>query len=518
MITYLSSYGPLLLIALGLSFVMTLAVRGVARRLGVVDHPDDYRKVQERPIPRLGGIAIFVSYFGALLIVAGLYRSGDLGGLFWSSPGGVRYFWVGSGGVAVLAIGVWDDVRGLRARWKFLLLAGVSVLMFSVGFRVEGISNPFGGGHIDLGLWGVPLTLFWFLGCINAMNLIDGLDGLASGVGLFVAATVFVTAVMLGNMWMAFLSIALVGSLLGFLVFNFHPASIFLGDSGSLLLGFLIAALGLEGAQKSRVAVALLIPVIALGLPVMDTMLAILRRWARATPLSAGDRQHIHHKLLDLGFTHRQAVLVLYGTCFVLAICALLMTAVRSMAAAWVLAFLGVLLFFAIHLVGRSEIRLAKRRLGSVIMGMRRGGETRVAGYMAIERMARAGNLDAMWMVFEDAAEAMALERVALTLEHVDASTGDEGAVDFEWRREGSSAEKSATAIHWTATIPLYCAGRALGELHVVKMTDGAPMAPELPETLEAVSEALARNAWRLTAHVDGVPDGDAGSGEVENG
>jgi UDP-GlcNAc:undecaprenyl-phosphate GlcNAc-1-phosphate transferase len=348
-------------VALVTALAVTPAVRWTARRLNVMDRPDGFRKIQKRPVPRLGGLAIYVAFFFALFVAIPQARDA-IHARAMISIGGGDVWTLLLGATAVLLIGACDDVRGLRARWKLLGLTGVSVAMFAAGYRIEAVGNPF-GAPVELGLLALPVTLFWFLGCTNAMNLIDGLDGLATGVCVFAGTTVFIASLMFGNPLAAFLSAALVGASLGFLVFNFNPASVFLGDSGSYLLGFLIASIGLRGAEKSSTAVALAIPLIAVGLPVMDTALAILRRWSKALPLSTCDREHIHHKLLDAGFTQRQAVLLMYVGCIVFASFALLLTATRNLKAGGLLLIFGIAVIAVVRAIGRSEINLTKRRL-----------------------------------------------------------------------------------------------------------------------------------------------------------
>jgi len=397
-------------------------------------------------------------------------------------------------------VGLWDDVRGLRAGRKLAALTLISAGMYVAGYRISGVSNPFGGA-VNLGYWAAPLTLFWFLGCMNALNLIDGLDGLASGVAVFAAATIFLTSMLFQNTAAALLSVAMAGAVLGFLLFNFHPASIFLGDSGSYLLGFLIAAIGLRGTQKSNTVVALLIPVIAMGLPAMDTALAILRRWSRALPLSASDRQHIHHRLLDWGLTQRQAVLVLYGACLVLAGFALLMTAARNVQAAALLALLGAGTFAAVRLIGRSDIKLAKQRLIDGLERRRRGAECRAAGHVAAERMRRAGTVPAIWSIFSDAADVLHLDRASMIL-HMGLAGNGQKLVSFRWEGEGHDWGEDEVTAMWSVTLPLVEQRVRLGELKASAATNGLPLEPELPSMLAFLGSAMAQSISRVEAAV----------------
>jgi len=478
-----------------LGVLLTVLVRWAGRRLGILDLPDGFRKVQSRPIPRMGGVAIFGAFFGALIAVRCLYDSTPLIGCL----AGVDFLPILCGGLAVLLIGLWDDVRGLPAGRKLLLLCVVAAAMYLAGYRIGKLSNPFGGA-VDLGYWAVPVTLLWFLGCMNAMNFIDGLDGLASGVTVFAAGTVFLTSVLFHNSGAALFSLALTGAVIGFLAFNFHPASIFLGDSGSYLLGFLIACLGLRGSQKANMVVALLIPFIALGLPVVDTFLAIVRRWSRALPLSAGDRQHIHHRLLRAGLTHRQAVLMMYAACLGLAGCALLLTAARDAQAAGVLIMFGLATVVIVRVVGLDDLKMATRRVSAVFEQRKIRAECRTVGYEATERMAQTETVLSLWEIFTHAAQRMGLDRASLTVRTgAPPPSRRPDLLTFRWQYNGNGHEGDAATVLWSARFPLIVRGVALGRLEIIKATNGKPMARELPEMLNLIAASLAENIDRLS-------------------
>jgi UDP-N-acetylmuramyl pentapeptide phosphotransferase/UDP-N-acetylglucosamine-1-phosphate transferase len=229
------------------------------------------------------------------------------------------------GALAMHILGLVDDVRPMRARWKFLAQIAIACGVFIAGLRVTTLSLPF-VGVVDLGsVVGMLFTVVWFVGITNAFNLIDGLDGLAAGAALFALTTMFVVASLNGLVGAATVTIILAGATAGFLFFNFHPASIFLGDSGSLFVGFMLAGIGLLGSQKSPTVIAVAIPVVSLGLPVLDTTLAVARRFLRGQPIFTADRAHIHHRMLSLGHSPRRVALLLYSACALLGLSGMLL-------------------------------------------------------------------------------------------------------------------------------------------------------------------------------------------------
>ncbi|HUQ80926.1 MAG TPA: MraY family glycosyltransferase [Gemmatimonadaceae bacterium] len=300
-----------LVVAVIASASLTFVVREFARRAGLVD-PCSERKVHVHPVPRIGGVAIVLA--GALAMAATLAVFGSHG-LTTNARGLVTVI---GGALAVHVVGLIDDIRPMRARWKFLAQIVIACGVFLAGSRVTTLSLPF-VGTVELGLVvGMLFTVIWFVGITNAFNLIDGLDGLAAGAALFALTTMFVVASFNGLIGAATVTIILAGATVGFLCFNFHPASIFLGDSGSLFLGFMLAGIGLLGSQKSPTVIAVAIPIVSLGLPVLDTTLAVLRRFLRGQPIFTADRAHIHHRLLSLGHSPRNVALLLYGACALL--------------------------------------------------------------------------------------------------------------------------------------------------------------------------------------------------------
>lgn len=298
------------------SAVLTPLARAIALRVGAYDEPTG-RHVHKSPIPRLGGLAVVIGFFVSLGALYGIGTS-SLGNMLFAQP--MLVLGLCCGGVAAATLGAMDDLKGVRALHKLTVQIAIAVAAYAFGFRIDAIALPW-IGSIDLGLLAIPATVLWFVAVMNAVNLIDGLDGLAGGIAFIACVSNFVVGWMNESLLVILLSAALAGAVLGFLIYNFNPASIFMGDTGSLFLGFVLAATSLLGSSiKSATTVSLLVPILALGVPIMDTLFAMVRRYLERRPIFGADRGHIHHKLLDLGLTHRRAVLVLYGISSVLAV------------------------------------------------------------------------------------------------------------------------------------------------------------------------------------------------------
>jgi UDP-GlcNAc:undecaprenyl-phosphate/decaprenyl-phosphate GlcNAc-1-phosphate transferase len=304
------TYGAFLGFGLAMVIVwgLTPVVGGFARRMGVLDQPAA-RKIHQVATPRLGGIAIF---FG--VIVPGL--------LFISHEPVVRGILAGAALVTLL--GVLDDTRDIPPLTKLAGQLAVALLLVLYGVRVEWLTIP-GLGVVPLGWVGIPFSVIWVVAFMNIVNFIDGMDGLAAGVCAISSLTFAVIAVSLGQFEMGILAAIVAGATIGFLWHNFHPASIFMGDSGALLLGFLLGAISLQGTLKGVATVALLIPLLVLGIPIFDTGFAIARRVKNRRPIYAADRGHLHHRFSNLGFSQRQTVIILYSWSGLMSLLALAM-------------------------------------------------------------------------------------------------------------------------------------------------------------------------------------------------
>ncbi len=291
---YLVAFG----IALVITYAVTPSVKKLAVRVGAMDNPNA-RKVHHEVIPRLGGLGIYLGFLAAVLYSLPLTQ--DVIGLL-------------VGASVIIAVGVWDDICQIPAKVKLAGQIVAAAILVGFGVQMEWLMNPFGERYIYLSNWiSVPLTILWVVGFTNMVNLIDGLDGLAAGVSSIAAVSVALIAYQMGQEASALITVAMAGAALGFLQYNFNPARIFMGDTGSMFLGYVLAAVSIMGVMKTAATVALIVPMIALGLPIMDTALAIVRRYLRGVPIFSPDRGHLHHRLLDKGLSQKQVVLLMYA-------------------------------------------------------------------------------------------------------------------------------------------------------------------------------------------------------------
>jgi UDP-GlcNAc:undecaprenyl-phosphate GlcNAc-1-phosphate transferase len=325
---------PLLvfLIALAASLLLTPLSIAAASRAGWYERSGAH-KIHDRQVPFIGGTAIGLSLLASIALSRIVWPAFAAGVL-------PKLIALLAGGLLIYGIGLYDDARGASVLIRLLiqLLAGLALILG--GFCVSSLPNP-AGGTFHLGPFSVPFTLLWIMFMVNAINFIDGLDGLATGISLIAAVTLLVSALAIGDVFVAFLAAAVAGALLGFLPFNFHPARVFMGDSGSTLVGLMLAAMTTLGTMKSVATITLLVPIAALGVPIFDTISSIVRRTRKGRKIYQADREHIHHFLMSTGFSHRGAVLFLYGmTAFLAVLAVLLASADRRLVGVLVVLFL----------------------------------------------------------------------------------------------------------------------------------------------------------------------------------
>ncbi|MDQ0113637.1 glycosyltransferase family 4 protein [Paenibacillus harenae] len=331
------------IISLVLALVMTPLVKKLAFKVGAIDKPN-HRKVHTRIMPRLGGLAIYIAFVGGFFLLSPLLPDGLL------RPSDMKLInALLVGGTIIIVLGALDDRFELSAKVKLIgQIAAACVVVFGFDVKIDLLNIPFGESMQPIAHWiAIPITILWIVGVTNAINLIDGLDGLAAGVSGIAIATIVVMASLMGFQPIILLSTLLLGGIVGFLAFNFHPAKIFMGDSGSLFLGFSLATLSMLGFKQVTI-VSFVTPLLIIGVPLSDTFFAIIRRWVNKRPVFAPDKGHLHHRLRDLGFSHRKTVLIIWGVAAIFGGLAIVQsTIVQSSAANWItFAVICLLMFF----------------------------------------------------------------------------------------------------------------------------------------------------------------------------
>jgi UDP-GlcNAc:undecaprenyl-phosphate/decaprenyl-phosphate GlcNAc-1-phosphate transferase len=495
----------------------TYRVREFANQRALVDRPDAGRRMHDRPVPRVGGIGIVVSVVSVLVLVSLLHapQLRDAADQLWP------LLVLLTGGVAFFGIGLYDDVRGLTAKEKLALEVLVACAVFAAGVRIGGVGIP--GSEVSFSFaLSLGLTVLWLVGVANAFNLVDGSDGVAAGAALFAAGVIAVVSLMAGNTLGATVAIALAGATLGFLFFNFPPASIFMGDSGSLFAGFMLAGLAVVTTQKAPTALAVAIPVVSLGLPIVDTTLTIIRRFLRGQPLFTADRGHIHHRLRDLGHSPRQVALLLYAVCGGFALLSLLLVNPSNSASVIVLVVTGLAVLVAVQRLGIPEL-IEVRRILNRSLCQREVIAYNVKIRESIGQLRRAhtaeGAFDALRRAFEQGefarVELSLTPQFAPGLAQAQGVVAEPGGYRWSWARP--EAEESEARL-WELALPFRDAtGHVVGRLSLWRPADGAHLLSDVRmvalELQPAFREALIRTSqqrrWRSTARlpVTSVPE-----------
>ncbi len=368
------------------AFVLTPIAIYVFERLGLVDRPDGVRKLHVMPVPRLGGVVLTISI--SLSLFSLWMVSNEAGWLFRVHA--AMLVKIVFPAFLILLIGIVDDLRPLPSLVKFgAQVLAASILWFQGLSFTMGHASPI-GGQLWFGVVSYVLTVLWVVGLTNAFNLIDGLDGLAAGVAFLASLTMLVSSLAVENQVVTILMLPVCGALLGFLRYNFNPARIFLGDSGSMLLGFLLAAVALLYAQKRYTLIAITLPIVALGLPIVDTSLSVLRRMIRGTPVFKGDYGHIHHRLVSLGLVPRDAVMVLYGISMIFSVLALVAMFSSTFTAALVISAFCLVVLVGVRVLRYEEFQGAPRLFRTELQGLR----TQIALQELCEQVQRAASLE----------------------------------------------------------------------------------------------------------------------------
>jgi len=508
------TYFALFVIASCSTLVLTPLLRRFCQRFNLLDVPVDGRRVHTSAIPRLGGVAIYISL---LLALSSLFLVSNLvtETLAYYSSIFLKVLIPAS---LVLALGVYDDLRGTNAVVKFVGLGLIASLFYAMGGRIEALAIPFVGiVHFPAAVSFV-LTVFWLVAISNAFNLIDGVDGLATGAALFSSVVILVVALSGQNIAMIVVTIVLCGALAGFLRYNFNPASIFLGDSGALFVGFLLASLSLLGAQKATTAIAVITPILAFGLPVVDTTVTMARRLVGGRPLFEGDGEHIHHMLLARGWSQRRVVLILYSVCAVFGLLAALSTKTSSPMTGFVLFVIAAAVIVAVgHLRYHEvdELRAGVKRT----VGHRR---LRVANNIRVRRagvsLSQAASLNEVFealrklLEFEEfayanvqlgqAGRADAVERAFSTIEQDrprQQSQFSQGQITWSWRREGlEEGDVVGSSDYWCVRLPLCAESGDWGWLNLYRPLSGPPLLLDMDYLSGVLRSELSKAAERV--------------------
>jgi len=489
----------LFVIALSLSLVFTPMVRSLGIRFGAMDVPTA-RKVHTEPIPRIGGLAVFLSFVITSLLaitlipnVSHLYK--------FSFNESLGY----AGACVMLCCGLWDDFRRLHPWVKLFFQIVAATLAFVGGAKISALSVGITGVHFAL-ITSYVVTVFWFLLLINAINLIDGLDGLAAGIVFFTSAAMVVSSAIKGQYLAASYFVILGGAVLGFLKYNFNPATVFLGDGGSYFLGYLIALLAVQGSVKSHVGVLMLIPLLALGVPIFDSILSPVRRFITGRSMFKADREHIHHMFLNLGLSSRKVVLIIYGITMFLCVLGILMITIRGRALFGpMLAVLLVGMIFLVRKLGYLEYLAFDKFYGwfqdvTDITGISQQRRSFLS--MQIE-VNRTQNMDELWENVVEALKMLHFDEALLCV--------DDGQI-WQWQsEEGPDLLKPENSDSGHADcaysdgllkmeIPLKDNGDPdfLGKLVVIKDLNKGEIQPYTIRRLESLRRTLIPNLKRL--------------------
>ncbi|MCA1576068.1 MAG: undecaprenyl/decaprenyl-phosphate alpha-N-acetylglucosaminyl 1-phosphate transferase [Acidobacteria bacterium] len=485
----MKTYFALFLIATIASLITTPLIRRLCQRYKILDVPADARRLHRLAIPRLGGLALYFSCLTALSVLP------LLDNLLTQTLSGLRseFLMIFVPATLVLMLGAYDDLRGTNAIVKFAGVGMIATVFYALGGRIDALSIPLFGPVELPPLISFLFTIVWLVGITNAFNLIDGLDGLASGAALFSSLVILGVSISQERPLMIVIALVLCGAIAGFLRYNFNPASIFLGDSGALFIGFLLAAMSVLGTQKASTAVAIFVPILAFGFPVVDTAMAMARRFVSGKPVFEGDNEHIHHMLLARGWSQRRVALVLYGVCAAFGLVALMFPATGSKLTGFMLFVISVAVIIAVgHLRYHEveEIRAGVKRT----VGDRR---LRVANNIRVRRTAlalsKASDLHEMFealrhmldfgeFTFANAQVGQA-GRAEINERAYQASLRRHpkqelelrnGRVFWSWSKEGSEPdERFRSRAEWSFRLPLVKDGVEWGWLNFYHSLDG---------------------------------------------
>lgn len=490
--TYLIAF----VLSLVAGLVSTRVIRDLALRFGLYDKGGG-RKLHKRPVPRLGGVAVAISAAVPLMGVI-LWSNNISAALLADRPllvGGL------GGALIMLAVGIWDDLRDSRAIVKLAAQIAAATVVCVAGIQIEAVSIPF-FGPVQLGLLSAPITVFWMVLVMNAVNLIDGLDGLAGGVVVLAGGTLFIMSVLEDNTLAALLLVVVVGATLGFLAYNINPATIFLGDTGSLFLGFVLALVSVHSSQKSYTLFSIVAAMLALGLPIFDLGMAVVRRYLSGQPIFRADQHHVHHLLLRKGLTQSQAVATLYAGAVVLGGLALVFIYADDQVSALAIAALVPLVFLAVKVLGYGDVIKNARRAHVLKQAEVEAAARATRLHDVRARMEQADDRDALWALVVEAGETLGFTRVEMRL------VGEEGAPRcWSATRLGDIVDEVHVQGLESRELRLHAGPTELGSLRVLSLQEAEvmrAMGAALCQVLaDGISHALLGMALRRAGGLD---------------
>ncbi|MFY9554631.1 MAG: MraY family glycosyltransferase [Blastocatellia bacterium] len=492
-ITYISLFvGSVIL-----SFLLTRKIRNIANSRGWACTLPSSRHIHSNLIPRLGGIGIFIAFTVFALV---LLLVPSLPGMEGTLRRRTILYILGPA-TLVFLLGLYDDFRPVKPPIKFAVQALAGALLFFGGFGVFQLPLLF--GSYTFGWLALPLTMLWVVWITNAFNLLDGVDGLAAGSALFSTLTVFVVSVVGGNFLVSALTLALAGAILGFLRFNFNPATIFLGDCGSLFIGFMLSALALAGAQKTPTLIAIAIPVVSFGLPVLETVLSVMRRFLSGQPLFTADRGHIHHKLLERGFSQRQVVLILYSVSAVCGLLSLFLLYPSGSLVGIVLFVIGAGIWVGVQHLGYHEF-VELGRVAHRTIEQKKIIVNNLALRRATEALSKAEKMEEIHGILLETFEANDFGGIDLELEPATIGRlADENKnLRFGWRKPNEDDQKNGHA-DWSMNLDLRRAsGERLGTFTLYRRCDGSPLLVDVNLLISGFNMALTNAVDRAIQHV----------------
>ncbi|MDQ3243795.1 MAG: undecaprenyl/decaprenyl-phosphate alpha-N-acetylglucosaminyl 1-phosphate transferase [Gemmatimonadota bacterium] len=447
-------------LAVAASLIITPLVIRSAAKLSLFDAPDGARRLHALPVPRLGGVAVYLAFAlasTAVFVATGRVFFGVDGTV---SPDGGFLLGALLGSALLFIVGLIDDVRGLKPTAKFLSQILAALVAYYFGAELNSITLGYGVG-VNIGLLGLPLLLLWIVGVTNAFNFIDGLNGLAAGIAIVACAATMIAALVLGNGIVLVPIVALGGALFGFLRYNFPRARVFLGDAGSLSVGFLLAVLSVRGAQSPGGSILLVVPLLALFVPILDTSLAVLRRWLRDVPLSGADARHIHHRLLALGLSQSRTAVVLWFLAGAMATFGLVLGLTAPFVAASIAIFglvgFSVLVIYGTNLLSYHEFLVAGEVLLSAPSRARRIISDQILTLDVMDRIRNAKGFDETASILAATAPRLGFLRIELIGEGAPEPAERDAALhEWAWKLEyplraglSSSTEPPYTLAIW---------------------------------------------------------------------